>query len=187
MAPKEHSVSPSPSKSQSNESCDQTNSENHRSDPRCNAFAISFGWPAPRPHRSAPLSPPANCATNGPDQVLLCVHHLAKKKACDKDADFFVTLIQRDNRFQSAAAINNSLNHLYDLLARDCISAHRASTLAYISSLPSLNREHYSRLKRIGPACGCCRFVRLLEYIQKAGSVRNSSAKIFRDRLPHVG
>ena len=52
--------------------------------------------------------------------------------------------------------------------------------------LRSLNRERYSRLKWSGPACGCCRFVRLLEYIQKAGSVRNPSAKIFCNRLPHV-
>jgi hypothetical protein len=76
----------------------------------------------------------------------LCAHHLAKKKARDKDADFFVPLMERENRFQSAAAINSSLNHLYDLLARDRISARRASTLAYISSLllrtlPAIDRD----------------------------------------------
>ena len=43
--------------------------------------------------------------------------------------------MRQANRFQNAQAINTSLNHLYDLLARDRISARRASTLAYISSL----------------------------------------------------
>jgi hypothetical protein len=54
--------------------------------------------------------------------------------------------MERENRFQNAQAINNSLNHLYDLLARDRISARRASTLAYISSLllrtlPAIDRD----------------------------------------------
>jgi hypothetical protein len=76
----------------------------------------------------------------------LCTHHLARKKARDKNADFFVPLMERENRFQNAQAINNSLNHLYDLLARDRISARRASTLAYISSLllrtlPAIDRD----------------------------------------------
>jgi hypothetical protein len=65
----------------------------------------------------------------------LCAHHLAEKKARDKDADFFFPLMKQENRFQNAQAINTSLNQLYDLLARDRISARRASTLAYISSL----------------------------------------------------
>jgi hypothetical protein len=65
----------------------------------------------------------------------LCAHHLAKKKALDRDADFFFPLMKQANRFQSASSINHSLNHLYDLLARDRISARRAATLAYISSL----------------------------------------------------
>ncbi len=65
----------------------------------------------------------------------LCAYHLARKKAVEKDADFFFPLLRQANRFQNAQAINTSLNHLYDLLARDRISARRASTLAYISSL----------------------------------------------------
>jgi len=40
--------------------------------------------------------------------------------------------MRRSCRFQSAQAINYSLNHLYELVARDRISARRASTLAYI-------------------------------------------------------
>jgi hypothetical protein len=31
--------------------------------------------------------------------------------------------MKQENRFQNAQAINTSLNHLYDLLARDRISA----------------------------------------------------------------
>jgi hypothetical protein len=65
----------------------------------------------------------------------LCAHHLARKKALDRDADSFFPLMQQANRFQNAQAINKSLNHLYDLLARARISARRAATLAYISSL----------------------------------------------------
>lgn len=65
----------------------------------------------------------------------LCAQHLAKKKNLDRDADFFFPLMKRDNRFQTAQEINYSLNHLYDLLACDRISARRAATLAYISSL----------------------------------------------------
>jgi hypothetical protein len=77
----------------------------------------------------------------------LCAHHLATKKAREKDADFFFPLMQRENRFQSADSINRSLNHLYGLLARDRISARRASTLAYISSLllrtlPAIDYDH---------------------------------------------
>jgi hypothetical protein len=47
----------------------------------------------------------------------LCAHHLAKKKTLEKDADFFFPLMRRSCRFQSAQAINYSLNHLYELVA----------------------------------------------------------------------
>ena len=86
----------------------------------------------------------------------LCAHHLAKKKARDKDADFFFPLMKQQNRFQNAQAINTSLNHLYDLLARDRISARRASTLAYISSLllrtlPAIDRDQSLGVKDQDP------------------------------------
>ena len=94
-----------------------------------------------------PIAPQSRCAHRFPasghqcrllasdPQSGLCAQHLAKKKARDRDADFFFPLMRQANRFQNAQAINTSLNHLYDLLARDRISARRASTLAYISSL----------------------------------------------------
>jgi hypothetical protein len=51
-----------------NESCDQANSENHRSDHSCIAFAICFGWLSPRSHCSSPLPPPVGLAANGPSR-----------------------------------------------------------------------------------------------------------------------
>jgi hypothetical protein len=60
---------------------------------------------------------------------------LAKKKSLDQNADFFADLMKMRSRFQSAQAINHSLNDLYELVARDRISVRRARTLAYISSL----------------------------------------------------
>jgi hypothetical protein len=106
----------------------------------------------------APIAPQSRCSHRFPasghqcrllaadPQSGLCAHHLAKKKALQKDADFFYPLMQRENRFQTAESINSSLNHLYDLLARDRISVRRASALAYISSLllrtlPAIDRD----------------------------------------------
>ena len=56
------------SKLQSNESCDQTNSKNHRSDPHCIASVIRVSWIGSWTHRSSPFSPPANCATDCPSR-----------------------------------------------------------------------------------------------------------------------
>jgi hypothetical protein len=87
----------------------------------------------------------------------LCAHHLAKKKVLDRDADFFHPLMQQPNRFQSAQDINYSLNELYGLLARDRISARRASTLAYISSLllrtlPAIDHDYAVGVRQRYPA-----------------------------------
>ena len=65
----------------------------------------------------------------------LCTHHLAKKRALDKHADFYGPLAKHSVQFQTAQGINHSLGQLYELVARDRISARRASTLACISSL----------------------------------------------------
>jgi hypothetical protein len=86
----------------------------------------------------------------------LCAHHLAKKKVLDRDADFFDPLMRQQNRFQSAQDINYSLNELYDLLARDRISARRASTLAYISSLllrtlPAIDHDYAVGVRQRDP------------------------------------
>ena len=76
------------------------------------------------------------CRLLGSDpQSGLCTHHLAKKRALDKHADFYAPLAKRAIQFQTAQGINHSLGQLYELVARDPISARRASTLAYISSL----------------------------------------------------
>ena len=76
------------------------------------------------------------CRLLGSDpQSGLCTHHLAKKRALDKHADFYGPLAKHSVQFQTAQGINHSLGQLYELVARDRISARRASTLAYISSL----------------------------------------------------
>jgi hypothetical protein len=102
------------------------------------AMTQPTGKPSPSQPRCAHFFPASGrqCRLFAADQQSgLCAHHLAKKKVREKDADFFFPLMKQENRFQNAQAINTSLNHLYDLLARDRISARRASTLAYISSL----------------------------------------------------
>jgi hypothetical protein len=85
-----------------------------------------MGKPAPAQPRCAHFFPASDrqCHLFATDQQsALCAHRLAKKKARDKDADFFFRLMKQENRFQNAQAINTSLNHLYDLLARNRISA----------------------------------------------------------------
>ena len=67
-------------------------------------------------------------------QSSLCPHHLAKQKQVE-DADYFDDLSRSAQHFQTAQGINHSLGKLYELLARNQISARRAAVLSYIASL----------------------------------------------------
>jgi hypothetical protein len=68
----------------------------------------------------------------------LCAHHLAKKprrKLATKTPISSSRSWGAKTVSRTPKPSNNFLNHLYNLLARDRISARRASTLACISSL----------------------------------------------------
>jgi len=67
-------------------------------------------------------------------QSSLCPHHLAEQKQSE-DADYFDDLSRYSQQFQTAQGINHSLGKLYELLARNQISARRAAVLSYITSL----------------------------------------------------
>jgi len=67
-------------------------------------------------------------------QSSLCPHHLAEQKQLE-DADYFDDLSRYSQQFQTAQGINHSLGKLYELLAKNKISARRAAVLSYITSL----------------------------------------------------
>jgi len=67
-------------------------------------------------------------------QSSLCSHHLAEQKQLE-DADYFDDLSRYSQHFQTAQGINHSLGKLYELLARNQISARRVAVLSYITSL----------------------------------------------------
>ena len=53
----------------------------------------------------------------------------------EQAADHFPQLVRNFEGFQTAQGINHSLKHLYELLAQNRISPHRAAVLSYITSL----------------------------------------------------
>src|SRR6202007_2335645 len=91
----------------------------------------------------------------------------------DRDLDFGAILAVTRGEKPSLVQIRNQ-DVAVERLGQTVVAALRLL-------VGELERVLYSRLKRTGPACACRRFVRLPEYIQKAASMRNLSAKIFCD------
>ena len=65
----------------------------------------------------------------------LCRNHAVNHQR-DRDlADLYAPLVRNSQGFQTAQGINYALTNLYELLAKNRISARRAAVLSFISSL----------------------------------------------------
>ena len=86
------------------------------------------------------------------EEVQFCSRHTRPAETQPLEQDLSAILLKQSQDFQTAQGVNFSLASLYELLAKNRISARRAAVLAYISSLilrthPAIDADHKANIK----------------------------------------